>query len=112
MELHPTELMPTSSVFLGEPVLACPVCGHDYIHPVKVQIVSPGSERGSVTVDWRGVHLDPQHPPLGRGVVLYLEFHCERGHRLEYRLAFSKGQTLPDLTARDSSDGSETIWRD
>lgn len=116
----------------GEP-LVCPACGFDHVHPVRVEVISPGAEKGKVTVDNAGIRIDPNYPPVGRGVGITLDFVCEDGHRFTITYAFHKGQTLrrvivsssgpPNPRVRHASrtlgftpapDGEtapETIWR-
>jgi hypothetical protein len=97
------------------PRLLCPACGGDFNHPVAVECRSPGRANGLVRVDSRGISIDSDAMPHGRGVEITLGFACEGGHRFHYVLSFHKGQTfiepavLPDLC---SGEWPDTIWRD
>jgi len=95
-----------------EPVIACPVCGFDYVHPLSVICRSPGTERGEVTIDANGVAIDPHQPPNGRGTRITVSFAGECGHRFQYVLQFHKGQTLVSRSMSDAPNSDfDTIWR-
>lgn len=102
---------------LGEPCLACPVCGSNYVHPTGIICLPPGGNgRGILKIDAEGVHLNPTVKPNVRGVSISLEFLCERGHTFVYRLEFHKGQTyIHSRTSEDDGEGKDcsaaTIWR-
>ena len=113
MQVHPTKFLPTSTENTANPVLICPICGDEYVHPIRVDVVSPGKRFGKVSVDSDGIHLNPEHPPLGRGCIVYLEFQCESGHRYYHRLEFDKGRTVATLLARNTTDDKAgPIWRE
>jgi len=100
----------------GESVLACPACGHFCVHPVGIECHCPGMPGGVLTVSSKGISLDPEPKPDGRGVKITLKFLCECGHQFRYELTFHEGQTY--LKLRISSvellqhDFLDTIWRD
>ncbi len=113
MEIHVDNLMPISKRCTDGPALVCPVCGFGYVSPVKAEIVSPGQKFGRITVDSHGIHLNPNHPPMGRGCVVFLGFQCESGHQLTYEFALKEGHTTTRLVARSlGDDRPEAIWRD
>ncbi len=107
-------LIPVSTAF-SEPALVCLVCGFEYVHPVAVECC-PAGPQGLVSIDAKGVHLDPTRAPHGRGVEIRLTFLCEQGHLFSYRLKFHEGLTF--LTRQvenlpsNAKDRPETIWRD
>jgi hypothetical protein len=100
----------------GEPVLACPACGFNYIHPVGIECHSPGMPGGVLSVSSNGISLDTKSKPVDRGVVIILKFLCECAHEFEYVFSFRKGQTyvmsriFPEKLLRH--DFLNTIWRD
>jgi len=102
---------------MGEPCLACPVCGDNYVHPTGIICLPPGGNgRGLLKVDVDGIHLDPTVRPTTRGISIAIEFLCEQGHTFAYRLEFHKGQTYVYARNRDKTDESasssdSTIWR-
>ena len=101
---------------LGQPVLACPVCGCHCVHPVGLECRSPGMRNGILSVNSRGITLDPDYEPSDRGVKITLQFLCESGHRFDYILLFHKGSTLIDLLmsplALPVEKHPDAIWRD
>ena len=100
----------------GEPALACPVCGFEYVHPVGLVCLSAGSRNTALRVDAHGIHQNPRSAPWGRGVRITLEFLCEGGHRFDYSLSFHKGWTFVERQMSDKEldmdDRPDTIWRD
>jgi hypothetical protein len=114
--LNINNYIPVGAELRGEPALACPVCGDQYVHPVELECVSPGTQEGKVTIDAGGIAIDPRHPCEGRGVRITLKFFCEQGHLFEYHLHFSKGSTLVEryasLSPATADKAKETIWRD
>jgi hypothetical protein len=69
-----------------------------------------------VRVDNNGIHLNPEMPPLGRGVLLMLRFICEYGHGFDYEFHFHKGSTIVNRQTFQLADDfalhPKTIWRD
>ncbi|HBG25945.1 MAG: hypothetical protein A2Y10_19325 [Planctomycetes bacterium GWF2_41_51] len=110
------ECIPIDYKSISQPVLACPVCNFFYVHPVGLECRSPGNSNGHVRIDSKGIHLNPEAPPSGRGVLIILHFTCECGHAFDYEFQFHKGNTLVECkTSRLPHDPSlrpETIWRD
>jgi len=47
----PKELIPTSCKTTHDPALVCPVCGDEYVHPVRLACRSPGTAKGLVVID-------------------------------------------------------------
>ena len=99
-----------------EPILICPICHGDMIHPTAVECHSPGTARGHVRIDCKGIHLDPTQAPMGRGVVITLQFRCESGHTFEYQMHFCKGTTFVERQMQALPNNvdprPQTIWRD
>ena len=100
----------------GKPVLACPACGHYYVHPVGIECHCPGMPGGVLTVSSKGISLDPNPKPIDRGVKIILKFLCECGHEFEYEFKFHEGQTYvkSDISPIKllQHDFLNTIWRD
>lgn len=108
--------IPVDTQSASDPCLACPICGDIFVHPVGVECSSPGRANGHIAIDRRGVAIDPDQPPIGRGVAIRLRFIGECGHAFNYDLQFHKGNTfvtrsMADLP-RDVNSWPETIWRD
>src|SRR3990170_1094268 len=78
-------------------VLLCPVCGHEYVHPLKVK-VAVGSQVS--VIDSQGLQViegetaETLEARQERGVRIILEYHCENGHHSNLILQFHKGNTL------------------
>lgn len=110
------QYVPIDSTTMGEPVLACPVCGFYCVHPVALECRSPGTKKGHLKVDSNGIHLDPQLPPVGRGVMIAIRFVGECGHAFNYTFHFHKGSTAFFLDVIQKAKGvvleADTIWRD
>jgi len=100
----------------SDPMLICPACKENLVHPTAVECHSPGTAKGHVRIDCKGIHLDPDQAPYGRGVVITLEFFCECGHAFEYEMCFHKGSTFVKRRMRVLPNNVEkwpaTIWRD
>ena len=109
-----TNYIPVGSQLIGEPVLACPVCGCEYIHPVELECYSPGTAHGRVVINAHGIVIDPCQGPLGRGTCIMLRFQCEESHEFVYVLQFHKGNTTVSRCMKDirMEDWLSTIWRD
>ena len=104
--------IPVSAESSGHPTLICPICGHDYVHPVGIACLSPGSEHGCVEIDADGISLDANRSPHGRGTKITLAFVGECGHAFNYVMHFEKGQTLVTRQMTDAPEPCpETIWR-
>ena len=100
---------------LGEPALACPVCGFEYVHPIELECCSPGTAKGHVVINADGISIDPCRPPDGRGTRITLKFWGECGHSFEYVFHFHKGSTMVSrfmLDTPEDEPGLSTIWRD
>ena len=99
----------------GDAVLKCPLCHGINVHPVRLDCISPGQRKGRVTIDQRGVAIDPTHLPSGRGVRIELRFICENQHTFTYMLQFHQGSTIAEIEAHNTDSrecGDWTIWRD
>ena len=111
----PKELIPTSCEPSCDPVMACPVCGGEHTHPVRLTCRSPGTAKGLVVIDSDGLSIDPRVPPQDRGVSIELTFVCEQSHLFQYRLHFHKGNTFVTRRTRhllgDVMDRPSVIWR-
>lgn len=110
---HP---IPMDLTNVDDPMLVCPICGYDFIHPVGLVCFSAGSRNTRVRIDSKGVHQDPESGASGRGVRIVLEFLCENWHLFNYSFQFHKGQTTVECLARPEEvpleKQPETIWRD
>ncbi len=113
--MMPKELIPTGRKTSCDPAMACPVCGDEYVHPVRLACWSPGTANGLVVIDSDGLTVDPHAPPMDRGVTIDLTFVCEQGHLFQYRLHFHKGNTFVTRRTRhllgDVMDRRSVIWR-
>lgn len=102
----------------GDPEMfctVCPVCGDTYVHPISIECISPGTEKGKVLINAKGLHLDPEHPCVGRGVAFIIRFACESGHCFSYQFHFHKGVTSVKRESWDAEPetcATSTIWRD
>ena len=100
---------------INDPVLVCPICGDNMIHPVAIECRSPGTEEGHVRIDANGVHLDPTKPAIDSGVMITLKFYCECAHVFEYEFHFNQGKTYLKRRMRELPDDCDcslrTIWR-
>ncbi|OHB60852.1 MAG: hypothetical protein A2Y12_10105 [Planctomycetes bacterium GWF2_42_9] len=98
-----------------ERILTCPVCDCYNVHPVGLECISPGNEKGHVLINNRGIHLDPEVPPCGKGVKIILHFTCGCSHAFDYEFHFSEDKTLVDcqtsLLPSSSVLQPKTIWR-
>ncbi len=98
--------------FFGNmPTLACPYCNWICVYPTAIEVNPPGSWKGKLRIDVRGVHLDPTKEPVGRGVEIVLHFACECDHEFTYRLHFHKGQTYVERETRPMVAKCYNIWR-
>lgn len=92
--------------------LLCPLCGGDYLHPIRVRCRPPGRVLGDLVVDPSGLHLDATAEPIGRGVRIGLSFWCECcDGQFTYVFHFHKGWTLFETMIRTAMPPS-TLWRD
>jgi hypothetical protein len=107
-------LIPTRPIASGL-ALVCPVCAHDCVHPIRVEVWPPGATRGVLSVAADGISLDPSIEPVGRGVRLVLDFLCEAGHAFSYAFQFHKGTTFIERrigrTYSNPCATPATIWR-
>ena len=105
----------------GEPseghTLLCPECedAFDYMHPVCVD-VDRGGDVVNVDTDRAGFG---QRPRMARGVIIRVDFVCERGHQFALRFQFIKGRTFlgastlpPAAVTEDGAPDIRTLWRD
>ncbi len=110
------DYIPVGTELLGEPALACPVCGREYIHPVRIECRSPGTAKGRVVISADGIAINPHCPPVHRGTQITLRFVGECGHEFDYVFRFYKGTTLVSRFMRnlpsDRTQCPPTIWRD
>lgn len=100
----------------GNARLLCPVCGSNLVHPIALECRSPGQATGHVIISKKGISIDTETLPIGRGVFIWLKFRCENGDFFEYNFHFHKGNTFvnsdspPDEHEVESE--AENIWRD
>jgi hypothetical protein len=97
--------------------LLCPECEDpfEYVHPVSVDVDRGGDV---VNVDAAGVGFGTR-PRTARGVIIRVDFVCERGHQFVLRFQFHKGQTFlgasalpPAAPDTQGVPDIRTIWRD
>lgn len=96
------------------PIVRCPVCGFDCVHPVGVVVNPAGAMAARVEINSGGIHVDKTTGPEGRGVSIDLRFICEQSHAFSLRLHFHKGTTAAAVHPEDDAPdaGWNTIWRD
>lgn len=99
------------------PQVICPVCGHDYVHPIETRLF-PVKGDSLVTVDVKGVVVAPSDAPSRqRGISIVVKFCCEQGCVWESELKFHKGMTFVSTKELDEiheihpERGPSTIWR-
>ena len=96
----------------GNTKLLCPICGGEFVHPVRVYCNPAGESGGIVAIDHRGVDQRPVRTPHGRGVHVILTFMCEGGHHFSCEFEFYKGNTFVRRKHLPHAPESKTIWRD
>lgn len=97
-----------------EALLVCPYCGDDHVHPTGLRCLPASKSGGEIVIDEDGVRWDPDQQPVGRGVVIVLEFACESSHVFYCRLQFHKGSTIVTRQVRFVRcplNDTNTIWR-
>lgn len=111
-QLSPVNSVDQSAILRNQnSQLICPVCGFNYVHPVKA-----GIELGHVTAlateDTVQVSGTDRHKHC-RGSVITLTFRCESGHQFQYVLRFEKGHTYFDLRTGNLDEGDllSELWR-
>ena len=108
------KLRTTTSAYEGEEILVCPVCGFEYVHPLKVKVaigncVTVVDSNGTRMVE--GETAESIKAVKRRGVRIILEYRCENGHHGNLILQFSKGVTFVEHETLDSERGGQTLWR-
>ena len=106
---------PIGTEVIDIPHVTCPICGDAFVHPTVIDCITPGMDKGRVTITQAGIAMNPLHPPKRRGVWFAIRFRCEQGHEFEYQFQFHKGITFVSRAARDipeGEDGLGVIWRD
>ena len=102
-----------STATLNEPVIACPVCGYDYVHVRDVQ-----THQNHNHVHVHGDNCDVTRTTAGsenRGSSVTIRFFGECQHAFAYTWSFHKGNTritLHDVCQIESSDWPSCLWRD
>jgi hypothetical protein len=97
----------------GNEVLLCPVCGCEYVHPLKVKVATYNR---IFTIDPEGCIIqghtaETDKAAQARGVRIILEYRCENGHHGNLILQFHKGSTFVHHEILPTDDGLETLWR-
>ena len=98
----------------GNEVLLCPVCGCEYVHPLKVKVAT---DNRIVIIDSEGLSIvqgdtaETNEAARGRGVRIILEYRCEDGHHGNLILQFHKGSTFVHHEILPTDDGLKTLWR-
>jgi len=102
------------------PAVLCPVCGHEYVHPVALK-VEPVSDDTIVYINSGGIRtFVSSAAEMIRGIRITTTFMCEEGHQWDEERAFHKGTTFqkihrgPDWVdpGVDPELMPATIWRD
>jgi hypothetical protein len=110
------DYIPISGTYWDKPVLLCPICGCENVHPTGIECLPPGKTKGRVVITADGLMVDPYAKPDNRGVRITLWFVCENGrHEFAYRFHFHKGFTFvrrQEWRVSDDNNPKETIWRD
>jgi len=91
-------------------LLKCPVCGFYYTQPTRVA-VSPIEGKTRCEIDASGVTLT-KVMPVGRGIIIAMDFQCEEGHAWETTFTFHKGTTSVKTRIKEVSPYEPVIWRD
>ena len=102
-----------STALLNEPVIACPVCGYDYVHIRDVQV-----NQNHVHVHVHGDNCDVTRTTAGsqnRGSSVTIRFAGECQHAFAYTWSFRKGNvtmTLHDVASIAPPQWPSCLWRD
>ena len=90
--------------------LSCPECGSINVHPNCVVV----NANGIITIIENNNSRIIEGRSTGRGVSMWLFFHCENGHEWKERYQFHKGETYKEVTEVKTADATAqtTIWRD
>jgi hypothetical protein len=111
-EVSPFRLI-VSTELLNEPVIACPVCGNSWIHPVSVFVAmnhtSVFAERDDATV------IRSTKGSTRRGSRITINFVGKCQHQFSYAFTFHKGTTGVELiNVADVPPGKfpSCLWRD
>jgi len=102
-----------SAASLNEPVIACPVCGGDYVHIRAVE-----THQNHTHVHVHGDDCDVTSTTAGsrnRGSSVTIRFWGECGHEFSYTWSFHKGNTrifLHDVDKPDPYVIPSLLWRD
>ncbi len=96
--------------------MLCPVCGHDYVHPVAIR-AEPVSGDTVVYINREGIRAYPTDiAQRVRGIRITTSFFCEEGHQWDEERAFHKGVTKQEIHRGPDWDDAEltpsTLWRD
>lgn len=108
-------LKTSTTEWVGEEVLLCPICGEPFIHPLSVS-VAKGHE--TFHIRHEGAVVTQEETPLSRkaiaerGVRIALEYHCEMGHHGFLIFQFHKGETLIEHKEALPLADWKTLWRD
>jgi hypothetical protein len=109
-----TDYIPIDDKYCSRPLLLCPICGFECIHPIGIECLPPGTPKGRVLITSDGLMVDPHAEPDGRGVRITLYFECESHHKFAYRFHFHKGHTFFEQIKwrpTPESESADTIWR-
>lgn len=93
------------------PMLRCPVCNFEYVHPSEVRI-DLGHVQAVAKSDEIAVASTERYKNR-RGSALFLRFWCENHHSFEYELWFEKGNMYVDLMTwpADEDDMNSELYR-
>lgn len=91
-----------------EKPLACPQCGFEYVHIIKLKCLR-GNDETLVTSERICVH---EAKGEGRGVKITLEYACENGHHGNIVFHFHEGMTYYKNEKLANIEDWKDIWRD
>ncbi len=93
---------------VGDLFLACPKCGHDYVHMTKVTV----HRKNDLTeITNEGIKVT-ENKNTSRGVRVTIRYDCEYGHVGNIVLYFHKGMTYFEHEELPETERLPDIWRD
>ena len=101
----------------GDYILACPVCGFEYVHLLSVKVAT-GQDLTVVDSEGtrvvRGGTVESKKAVENRGARIVIEYWCEEGHRGKLILQFHEGIVFVEHEPLDPLNvrGLRDIWRD
>jgi len=99
-------LKTSTSFSLGYEVLLCPICGFEYIHPLKVKV---STHQKTVIIDAESFHFSEDKMAVRRSGRIVIEYACEDGHHGNIILQFHKGNTFVEHEELPPISGWKTL---